>query len=106
MCAILLIGCSHSAGGPSGIKGDLVYSGGPASSSASPVLEPGSVIAYAEDGTQKAGTTFAQGQGFSLSLPPGTYKLVATSGSAYCPSQNVTVASGGFQSVRITCSVK
>ena len=60
----------------SGVKGDLSYVGGPPL--VSPIarhLEPGDVVAIAEDGTQAGRILFPEGQGFWLSLRPGSISL-------------------------------
>jgi hypothetical protein len=91
----------------SGVSGDLVYIGGPAASAAtSPHLEPGSVTALTPDGVNRAGSTFSEGEGFTLYLDPGTYRLVSKSGDAKCPEATVTVVADRFETIRIRCSVK
>ncbi len=91
----------------SGVKGDLSYVGGPPL--VSPIarhLEPGDVVAIAEDGTQAGEILFPEGQVFWLSLPPGEYQLVATSGDAQCPDSRVTVSPNGYETAHIRCDVK
>ena len=91
----------------SGVKGDLSYVGGPPL--VSPIarhLEPGDVVAIAEDGTQAGEILFPEGQVFWLSLPPGEYQLVATSGDAQCPDSRVTVSPNSYETVHIRCDVK
>ena len=91
----------------SGVKGDLTYVGGPAlSSPASPHLEGGSVLAYTRGGYERGAIYFPEGQGFLLPLLPGTYRLVATSGDASCPSRTVTVESDRYEALRIRCDIK
>jgi hypothetical protein len=92
----------------SGVKGDLSYVGGPlVVSPAARHLEPGDVIAFAEDGTRVGEVHFPEGQGFSLSLPPGEYRLVATSGDAQCPDRTrVLVSPNSFETVHIHCDVR
>ena len=88
----------------SGVKGDLSYVGGPPL--VSPIarhLEPGDVVAIAEDGTQAGRILFPEGQGFWLSLPPGEYQLVATSGDAQCPDSWVTVSPKSYRTVHLLC---
>jgi hypothetical protein len=81
--------------------------GGPAPQSpASPHLEPGGVIAGDEGGIEQGATNFREGLEFSLSLPPGTYRLVATSTNAQCLSRKVTVEPGRYEAVKIRCSIK
>ncbi len=90
-----------------GVKGDLTYVGGPAlSSPASLQLEGGSVLAYTQDGSERGATEFPEGQGFVLPLAPGTYRLVAISGDASCPSRSVTVESDRYEAVRIRCDIR
>jgi hypothetical protein len=91
----------------SGVKGDLSYVGGPSVvSPAARHLEPGGVVAFADDGTQAGAIHFSEGQGLSLSLPPGEYRLVATSGDARCPDGiKVTVSPNRFETVHIRCDV-
>jgi hypothetical protein len=70
-------------------------------------LEPGDVVAFAEDGTQAGAIHFPEGQGLSLSLPPGEYRLVATSGDARCPDRTwVTVSPNSYETVHIHRDVK
>jgi hypothetical protein len=110
----VMTACTDSTTSSSGISGDLIFVGGgqiiPTSSipwsPAPPHLYPGSVIAYAEDGTQRGSVSFPDGQGFSLSLAPGTYRLVPTSGDAFCRPRNVTVIGGWYETVRLTCDRK
>jgi hypothetical protein len=92
----------------SGVKGDLSYVGGPlVVSPTARHLEPGDVVAFAQDGTQAGAIHFPEGQGFSLSLPPGEYGLVATSGDARCPDRlRVTVSPNSYEAVHIRCDVK
>ncbi len=91
----------------SGVKGDLSFVGGPlVASPTARLLRPGDVVAFAEDGTEAGAIHFSEGQGFSLSLPPGRYRLVATSGDARCPDGiKVTVLPNDYKIVRIRCDV-
>ena len=91
----------------SGVLGDITYVGGPGPASPAALrLRPGSVTAFTPGGVQRAVAVFAEGHGFSIPLAPGTYRLVSKSGDARCPARTVTVLPGGYETVRIRCSVK
>jgi len=98
---LVAIACASQA---SGVTGELRYVGGPAPGN-SPHLEPGRVVAYAEDGREAGTVDFQEGEGFTLTLPPGTYTIVPSSGDAGCPTSTVTVVEGEFATVHIECSV-
>jgi len=112
----VMTACTGTTTSSSGISGDLTFAGGGEVistsrtpwSSAPLHLQPGSVIAYAEDGTQRGSVSFPAGQGFSLSLAPGTYRLIPmSSGSdAVCLPRNVIVIGGWYETVRLTCFIK
>src|SRR5439155_2121708 len=109
----VMTACTGTTTSSSGISGDLTFAGGGEVistsrtpwSSAPLHLQPGSVIAYAEDGTQRGSVSFPAGQGFSLSLAPGTYRLIPmSSGSdAVCLPRNVIVIGGWYETVRLIC---
>ncbi len=115
-CLIALTGCTGTTPEPiglvrpsssSGVRGDISYVGGPvAVSQASPIWRPGSVTASTLDGVQRGRVAFPEGQGFTLPLPPGTYRSVSKSGDAQCPAQIITVIAGRYSTVNIRCSVK
>jgi hypothetical protein len=100
--------CSHTP--DSGVKGSLTYFGGPAvlDGPGTPGVyhrESGELVVYSEDGAEAGRVSFAEGDGFSVALDPGTHRLVASSGDAQYANQKVTVASHEFVSVEIKCSI-
>jgi hypothetical protein len=98
---LVAIACTSPA---SGVTGELRYVGGPAPGN-SPHLEPGRVVAYAENGREAGTVDFQEGEGFSLTLPPGTYTIVPSSGDAGCQTSTVTVVEGEYTTVHVECSV-
>jgi hypothetical protein len=98
--------------GRHGITLSLTYVGGPG-----PVVsghrELGNVAIYSKDGEEVALMLVVDGHDFTITLNPGTYRLVPTSGNADCPESTVHVAAestvhaprGRFVHVQITCSV-
>ena len=96
---IVVAGCTSPN---SGIRGDLRYVGGP---TIGPHPAPGHVIAYSADGSEAATADFGEGKSFDISLEPGTYRLVFTSGDAQCPDKTVTVGPDTFEIVRELCDV-
>jgi hypothetical protein len=101
----LVLGACSSVPSISGITGSLTYVGGPASG-VSKHREPGEVVVYSTEGEEVAHTSFAEGDGFSISLNPGTYRLVPSSGDADCSELTVDVVTDRFVDVQIKCSVK
>jgi hypothetical protein len=64
------------------------------------------VIAYDEGGGEAASADFVEGQGFTLSLAPGTYRVVGVSGEAVCSSKTVTVEADTLETIRFRCGVR
>ncbi len=113
VCIALLIvtlasaSCTRDA--TSGVRGDLVYIGGPppvSASAASPHLEPGSVTVFDTGGKQVASASFEEGRGFSIVLPPGSYRLVPHSGDAQCVPRPVSVEPDAITTIRVSCDVR
>jgi hypothetical protein len=102
--AILVVACTK--GPTSGVRGDLTYVGGPNPSALFGVPQPGRVVAYGQDGVEADSADFRPGEGFTLSLAPGTYRLAATSGDADCRPKTITVVPDTYETVRVRCSVK
>jgi hypothetical protein len=94
-------GCTRNQ---SGIEGDLQYVGGPTGGPYGP--EPGHAVAYSAEGSEAGSVDFAVGEGFRLSLQPGTYRIVFSSGDAHCPEQTVTVRANSYEPVSERCDVK
>ena len=88
----------------SGITGSLTYVGGPAPG-VSNRPEPGEVVVYSQEGAEVARASFAEGEGFSIPLRPGTYRVVPDSGDAGCSELTVDVVEDQFVDLPITCSV-
>jgi hypothetical protein len=63
-------------------------------------------VAIAQDGEIVGRVMFPEGEGFSIALDPGTYRLDAFSGDVRCPDTTVTVLVERYEIVRIRCSVK
>ena len=90
-CAFAFV-TSCSANDASGVRGDLVYVGGP---------PPGFGLVTASrtgkghglrvTGGRVASVSFEEGHGFSIALPPGKYRIAAESGDAICRDQHVAV---------------
>jgi hypothetical protein len=93
----------------SGVRGVLVYIGGPPEVlGGSPSPEPGEVSAYAMDGSLKGDAGFDSSHAateFSIPLEPGTYRLVGESGGALCRDQDVTVVPGRYETVTVRCDI-
>jgi hypothetical protein len=104
-CFALILAFAGCGSPNSGVRGDLRYVGGPAPGDPGS-REPGSVVAFAADGSEAASADFEEGKTFELRLEPGTYKLAFTSGDAQCPDRSVAVPSDNFQAIRELCSVK
>jgi hypothetical protein len=69
-------------------------------------FESGRVVAYAvESGDESGSTDFGEGERLHLPLEPGTYRLIFTSGDAYCEPETVRVEEGLFFDASITCSI-
>jgi hypothetical protein len=91
----------------SGVQGDLEYRGGPGPGTALiGQAEPGEVVAFGTSGDRRRSVTFGGGERFQLSLDPGTYHFVATSGDAQCQPQDVTVPASRYVDVRFLCGVR
>jgi len=88
----------------SGIRGDLVYSGGPYPG-VSHHREPGQVTVLNSTGSEVDSETWGEGGGFLLTLPAGTYRLVSESGDARCPDHEVVVEPDSISVVHLTCEV-
>ena len=105
-CAFALV-VSCSANAASGVRGDLVYVGGPPpGSDSSPRLEPGRVTVYDATGDQMASVSFEEGHRFSIALPPGRYRIAAESGDAICRDQHVAVNQDMYSVIRFACDVR
>jgi len=102
--ALLLVGNNVFPRIDSGITGKLTYAGGPSGLSSNHG-EPGEVVVYLQDGEELARSSFREGEQFSISLGPGTYRVVPTSGDADCQELTVNVAPGEFQPLSVVCSV-
>jgi len=89
----------------SGVRGWLTYEGGPFPAAFDHYREPGSVVAYAQDGSEAATESFDHGEGFTLRLSPGTYRLQPSSGEAQCPELTVDVHRDEYSIVPIVCGV-
>jgi hypothetical protein len=90
---------------PSGVRGDLVYLGGPNPRAIRNHPEPGEVVAWTRTGHRVASVSFGEDEGFQLALDPGTYELVPRSGDARCQSMEVSVPSAGYVDIRFQCGV-
>jgi len=88
----------------SGISGSLTYVGGPPPGT-SDHPEPGELVVYSQDGAEVAHASFAEGEGFSIPLTPGTYRVVPKSGDAGCSELTVDVMADQFVDLPIKCSV-
>jgi hypothetical protein len=105
-CAFALV-ASCSSNAASGVRGDLVYVGGPPRGSDSPPpLELGKVTVYDSTGGRVASVSFEEGRGFSIALPPGQYRVVAESGDAICRDQQVAVDQDTYSVIRFSCDVR
>ena len=90
-----------------GVRGDLVYVGGPPTGSDSqPSLEPGKVTVYDSTGGRVASVSFEEGHRFSIALPPGQYRVAAESGDAICRDQQVAVDQDTYSAIRFPCDVR
>ncbi len=90
-------------GPSSGVKGQLNYIGGPTGGPY--LLEAGTVNFVPIQGGHGSVARFPQGKGFSIPLPPGTYRLIGKSGDAVCRSRTVKVLPGRYTTVTIVCGV-
>ena len=102
--ALLLVGNNVFPRVDSGITGKLTYAGGPPGLNSNHG-EPGEVVVYLQDGEELARASFGEGDGFSIPLSPGTYRVLPTSGDADCQELTVNVAPGEFQPLSVVCSV-
>jgi len=102
--ALLLVGNNVFPRVDSGIAGNLTYAGGPPGLSSNHG-EPGEVVVYLQDGEEVARASFGEGDGFSISLSPGTYRVLPRSGDADCQELTVNIAPGEFQPLSVVCSV-
>ncbi len=118
--AAVLAGCSGSvgdqravsgsgAGDPRAVAGTFVRVGGPAPGSPFPL--PGSITARAANGKTFTATAGSSGR-FTLSLPPGRYKVTGRSpliggGQVTCPATAELRVSSGATARRVTviCSI-
>jgi len=89
----------------SGVRGDLVYVGGPAPGVNRNHLAPGEVVVWTQTVDRVASVSWGEGEGFQLPLDPGTYELVPWSGDARCESREVSVSAADYVSVHFRCSV-
>jgi hypothetical protein len=101
-CLVVAVAIAACGSPHSGVRGDLRYLGGP---TIGPHPAPGHVVVYSADGSEAASADFDEGKTFDISLEPGTYRLVFTSGDAQCPDKSVTVAPDTFETVRELCDV-
>lgn len=67
---------------------------------------PVGVVAYDESGADAASADFGDGEAFTLSLAPGTYQLVGTSGDAACQQKTIAVMPDRYETVRFHCGVR
>jgi hypothetical protein len=87
-----------------GIIGKLTYSGGPPPG-LSTHAEPGEVVVYPLGGGVVASVSVQEGDGFSIPLDPGTWRVSATSGDADCQDITVNVRANRLTDASIVCSV-
>jgi hypothetical protein len=100
----LVASCSSNAA--SGVRGDVVYVGGPPGSDSPPALEPGRVTVYDATGGRVASVSFEEGHRFSIASRPGRYTVVAESGDAICRDQDVAVNQDMYSVIRFSCDVR
>jgi hypothetical protein len=110
---LVLTGCTGpDRAAPGTVTGALVRVGGPAPGAAVPL--PGEIVAVGPDGARFAVTAGKTGR-YSLSLPPGVYRLTGHSplvhaGSAemQCAAQEPVrvIAGKSAPSVNVVCSVR
>ena len=104
--AFVLGAPSCSGGAEAGVRGDVVYVGGPVGVTPSSHLEPGRVAVYDDQGARVAAASFGEGHSFSIALSPGNYRVVAHSGDALCPERVISVEAGTYSTVRFSCDVR
>jgi hypothetical protein len=91
----------------SGVKGSVVYVGGPPDVTVPRSAGPGEVRVYATDGALVGDAHLPDSlTGFFIPVEPGDYRLVVTSGDARCPDQSVTITADRYETVRVRCDVK
>jgi hypothetical protein len=105
----VLPGCSASPSGEQTVHGRFVRVGGPAPGSAVPL--PGSITARARNGQTFTATAGSKGR-FTLSLPPGSYRVTGRSplmqsGQMICAAtrQLHVIHGKTTQPVTVVCSI-
>jgi hypothetical protein len=102
LAILTLTACSHPTGQ---LTVGVVYSGGSAPGVLAHRLQPGVVRVFREDGTVATSRHLAEGESLRTQLPPGRYRIEATSGDANCAPVSVDISVDGRQ-VQVVCSIK
>jgi len=102
LSTIILGACSHASGQ---LAVGIVYSGGQAPGVLAHRLQPSVFTVFKEDGSVATSGRLGEGESLRTQLPPGPYRIEATSGDEKCAPVSVDLTVDGRQ-VQVVCAIK